>query len=59
MAAAFGPQRGGRGGPGGGKQQGTTDLRTLLNQVEALGTQLEHYRPNMATGLLRLVHLPK
>ena len=59
MAAAFGPQRGGRGGPGGGKQQGTTDLRTLLNQVEALGTQLEHYRPNMAAGLLRLVHLPK
>jgi len=58
MAAAFGPQRGGRGGPGGAKAQGTTDLRTLLNQIEALGMQLTHYRPNVAAGLLNLVQGP-
>lgn len=57
MATAFSSQKGNRGGPGGAKAKGTTDLRTLLNQIEALGLQLQHYRPNIAASLLKLAEI--
>lgn len=53
MAAAF-QARKITTGPGGGKAKGTTDLRTLLNQIEALAMQLQRYRPNIANGLAKL-----
>ena len=40
------------------KGQGTTDLRNLMNQIEALATQLERYRPAIAGGLLYLAENP-
>lgn len=49
MAAAFASRK-----ASGGKTQGTTDLRTLLNQIEALSMQLERYRPHIARGLAKL-----
>jgi len=52
MAAAFASKKGS--GAAGGKAKGTTDLRTLLNQIEALGMQLERYRPHIAKGLTKL-----
>ena len=55
MAAAFAQQKGGA--RGGGKAKGTTDLRTLVNQIEALAMQLQHYRPNIATSLARLAEI--
>ena len=54
MAAAF-QARKITNGPGGGKAKGTTDLRTLLNQIEALSMQLQRYRPSIALGLAKLV----
>ena len=53
MAAAFASTR----APRGGKAKGTTDLRTLLNQIEALSMQLHRYRPSVATGLLNAAGL--
>jgi len=52
MAAAFASQKSKSGAVGKGK--GTTDLRTLLNQIEALAMQLQTYRPNIALNLARL-----
>lgn len=49
MAAAFVSRWGAS-----GKVHGTTDLRTLLNQIEALAMQLERYRPAIAAGLAKL-----
>ena len=49
MAAAFQTK-----GPGRGMGQGTTDLRTTLNQIEALSLQLQRYRPSIAIGLAKL-----
>lgn len=49
MAAAFASKK-----ASGGRTQGTTDLRTLLNQIEALAMQLERYRPHIAKGLAKL-----
>jgi len=37
-----------------GKAKGTTDLRTLINQIEALSMQLMRYRPSIAAGLASL-----
>ena len=33
---------------------GTTDLRTLRNQIEALSVQLQRYRPSIGAGLAKL-----
>ena len=54
MAAAFVSQKG-KGLGGGIKGKGTTDLRTQLNQIEALSMQLQRYRPSIALGLAKLV----
>jgi hypothetical protein len=37
------------------KAKGSTDLRTMRNQIEALGMQLQNYRPNIASNLVKLV----
>lgn len=52
MAAAFTSQKARTGS--GSRVKGSTDLRTLMNQIEALAMQLETYRPNIARSLLSL-----
>ena len=52
MAAAFVSQKGR--GLGSQKGKGTTDLRTLRNQIEALSVQLQRYRPSIGAGLAKL-----
>jgi len=58
MAAAFVSQKGknlnGSNGHSASKGNGTTDLRTILNQIEALSMQLQRYRPAIAVGLAKL-----
>jgi len=53
MAAAFASQKGKTLG-GAAKGKGTTDLRTTMNQIEALALQLQRYRPAAAAGLGQL-----
>lgn len=55
MAAAFASQKSKNGAVGKGK--GTADLRTLLNQIEALSLQLSTYRPAIATNLAALADI--
>ena len=43
--------------PKGGKAKGTIDLRTMLNQIEALSVQLQRYRPSMGIGLAKLADI--
>jgi hypothetical protein len=52
MAQAFVSHK--KRGGSGGKGWGTTDLRTLMNQIDALGVQLQRYRPSIATSLASL-----
>ena len=52
MAQAFATSKGAYGS--GPKPRGTTDLRNVLNQIEALSVQLQRYRPNIAIGLAKL-----
>ena len=47
-------RRSSEGSPGRLAVKGSTDLRTLMNQIEALAMQLETYRPNIARSLLSL-----
>jgi len=58
MAAAFVSQKGmnynGSNGHGAHKGDGSTDLRTAINQIEALSMQLQRYRPAIAIGLAKL-----
>jgi len=49
MASAFSSS-------GSGKGKGTVDLRTTINQIEALSMQLQRYRPAIATGLAKLAN---
>lgn len=55
MAQAFTSQKGK--GLGSTKGKGTTDLRTLFNQIEALAVQLRRYRPHIAAGLAKLADM--